>query len=879
VENSATSHEVGSLELLERSQHLRVLEQALAKVLETHTGQLVLVRGEAGVGKSALVRRFCEEQCPPTRILWGACEALFTPYALGPFLDVARSTGGELAELVAGGGRPHAVLAALAREVTVRTPTVLVIEDLHWADEATLDVLRLLGRRFAGIRALVLATYRDDELDRGHPLRVVLGELATGRGIERLDLAPLSLAAVAQLAKPYGISADELYRSTGGNPFFVTEVLGAGAKDIPHTIRDAVLARAARLSGSARSLLDPLAIMAPEKDLRVLEAVAGEAIESLDECLASAMLVADARGVAFRHELARLVIEESMSPRRKLALHSRALRALTESPTTESPPARLAHHAEACGDGAAVLRFAPQAAVRAAAVGAHRESAAEYGRALRFAQTLGPERRAELLEHRAHECMVTDQTDEAIEALHRAIELRRGLGDLRAEGQVLHRLSDVLWCPGRVAEARQAAQQAVAVLEPLGPGRELAMAYSRVSEVCLDAEDTDGAISWGTRALELAQALDEPEIVIDALNNIGSATCLDGAPEGRGQLERCLALAREAGLDEPSARAMQHLAWVAVRQRSYALAQRQLEPALEYVSERGLELRRLYLLCYRAQMELAVGRWDDAVDTAMLVLHEPRRSIVPRIVAHTVIGRVRARRGDPDIWPPLDQALSLAAPSDDLQAIEPVALARAEASWLAGKPELVAEVTERAFELAIRRRARWTICELACWRWRAGVDDDPLLAAARPYALEIDGSWAQAADHWMRIGCPYERALALASADDEHALRLSLTELQRLGARPAVAIVQRRLRDRGVRRVPRGPRPSTRQSRAGLTARELDVVVLVAEGLRNSEIAQRLVVSERTVDHHVGAILRKLDVRTRGEASVKAGRLGLIAPS
>ncbi len=887
VESSASKRGVGSLELLERSHHLTVLGEFLAMVLKTAQGRLVLVRGQAGVGKTAVVRRFCEKQPAAARILWGACEALFTPCALGPFVDIARVTGGELDELVERGARPHEVLSALAREVAERSPTILVLEDLHWADEATLDVLRLLGRRIDGVPALVLATYRDDELDRAHPLRVVLGELSPGRGIERLDLAPLSPTAVAELADPHGVDPKALYGSTGGNPFFVTEVLGAGTKWIPSTVRDAVLARAARLSSAARTLLEALTVAPPEAPLAVLEAIAGDAVleaiagdalESLDECLGSGMIIADAGGVAFRHELARLVIEESLAPTRRVALHERALRALGDSAAGGSDPARLAHHAEAAGQVDAVLRFAPQAAERASALGAHRESAAQYGRALRFADAIAPERRAELLERRAHECTVTDQTDEAIDALRSAIALRRRLSDTRAEGEGLQHLADVLWCPGRVAEARQAAQQAVAVLEHVEPGRELAMAYSRVSEMCADAEDIDGAVSWGTRALDLARSLDEPEIVIHALNNIGTATFLSGAPDDREQLERVLALAKDAELDEPTGRAMHHLVRGAVRQRSYALAYCYLEPALEYVRERGLELRRLYLLCYQAQTELAMGRWQEAVDAATLVVREPRRSVIPLIVAHTVIGRVRARRGDPEVWPPLEQAQSLAARSDELQAIEPVAVARAEAAWLEGQPRLVAEFTDEALDLAVRRRARWVIGELGCWRWRTGINDDVLAAAAEPYALEIGGNWARAADAWTRIGCPYERALALASADDEGALRVALSELQQLGARPAVAIVQRRLRDRGVRRLPRGPRRSTRQNQAGLTTRELDVVMLLARGLRNSEIAERLVVSERTVDHHVSAILHKLEARTRGEASAEAARLGLIDP-
>jgi predicted ATPase len=215
MENSVVGTPAKSSEPLERSTYLAVLAESLATVFEAERGQLVLLRGEAGVGKTAVVGRFCAEQRPPARILWGACEALFAPRALGPFIDVAQSTGGELEELVERGARPHEVLSALVREVANASPTVLVIEDLHWADEATLDVLRLLGRRIDGFRALVVTTYRDDELDDSHPLRLVLGELATARGVERVDIARLSPGAVAALAKPYGVDAEELYAVRG----------------------------------------------------------------------------------------------------------------------------------------------------------------------------------------------------------------------------------------------------------------------------------------------------------------------------------------------------------------------------------------------------------------------------------------------------------------------------------------------------------------------------------------------------------------------------------------------------------------------------------------------------------------------------------------
>jgi predicted ATPase len=207
--------------LLERDGELAALHDGLEAVRGGSEGRVVLVSGEAGVGKTTLLRRFSEECDGSARVLWGGCDPLFTPRPLGPLLDVAESAGGDLAQVVESPVLPHELVAALARDLQARAPTVLVLEDLHWADEATLDVLRLLARRVKTVPSLIVATYRDDALAPPHPLRIVLGELATNRAIRRLKLAALSPAAVARLAEPHGVDADELYRKTAGNSFFV----------------------------------------------------------------------------------------------------------------------------------------------------------------------------------------------------------------------------------------------------------------------------------------------------------------------------------------------------------------------------------------------------------------------------------------------------------------------------------------------------------------------------------------------------------------------------------------------------------------------------------------------------------------------------------
>jgi DNA-binding CsgD family transcriptional regulator/tetratricopeptide (TPR) repeat protein len=862
--------------LLERTAFIAELDECLADVVAGR-GRLALVSGEAGVGKTALVRHFCDQRSDQARVLWGACDALHTPRPLGPLLDVAATTGGRLQDVVEAGDKPHAVFAALVEELAARRPTVTVLEDLHWADEATLDVLSLLGRRAEPSRALVVVTYRDDELDRAHPLRLVLGEVGRSRGVQRLELPPLSVTAVEELAGPSRVDAEDLHRRTEGNPFFVTEVLAAGEDDIPPTVVDAVLARAGRVSPEAYGLLETVAIVPPSMEMELLRALVGPRVEHLDECLASGMLRVDRDAVAFRHELARLAIEGSMGPHKRAGLHREALHGLRSSAGAASDLARLAHHAEASGDVDAVLEFAPAAARRAASLGAHREAAAQYARALRYADRLSSTERGDLLERRSYECYVTDQLDEAIEALDRAAECHREVGDRLAEGRSLRERSELMWCPGRIGPAEQAGDQAVTVLGELPPGRELGLAYTSVATLRMQADDAQGAKLWAGRALELGERLDEVRIVAHALGNLGAVELMAGERRGLEKLERSLAMAERAGLDDEVATTYVNLCRVGLRKRDHAILDRFLEPGIRHCSERDLSLWGLHLLVFRARARLDEGSWDDAMADADLALRDPGTSPMPRILASVVLGTVRARRGEPGCWEPLDAAFPYAEMSGQIAFVAPMASARAEAALLDGRRELVGDATYGALRLAVEVGDPWVMGELAFWRRSAGIREDIPAGAAEPYAVGLAGDWARAAELWAARGCPYEAALSLARVEDPDALRVSLAELQRLGARPMTAVVARKLRERGVRDLPRGPRPSTRSNPANLTSREIEVLTLVAEGLTNAQIAERLFLARKTVDHHVSAILGKLGVRSRGLAAAEATRLGLTS--
>jgi DNA-binding CsgD family transcriptional regulator len=861
--------------LLERAEQLALLHEALTAVADGEGGRTVLVVGEAGIGKTSLLREFGDGLAGSARVLWAGCDHLFTPRPLGPFLDLAEAAGGQLAARSGDGARPYDVAAALLAELSPGGTTVVVLEDVHWADEASLDVIRLLARRIDAVPALFILSYRDDQLDRSHPLRLVLGDLSRGAQVTRVELGGLSRTAVATLAGPLSLDAGELHARTGGNPFFVTEVLAAGTGRIPHTVRDAVLARAARLGPAAGELLDAAAVIPGRAELWLLEDMVPAAAGGVDECLGEGILLADDGWVAFRHEIARLVVEESLPPGRRAALNRAALSALASPASGPADLARLAHHAEAARDADAVLTYATAAAAHAAAAGARREAAGLYTRALRFADTLEPAGRAGLLERFAGVAYFTGMDEEATAALREAVEIYRARGDLLREGDALRQLASQLGKDGALAEAGAALSEAVTVLEQLSPGPELARTYNAMAAVAGIGDD-DEAMRWGAKALALAERVGCLDAMGDTLNIVGTVELRQGNPDGLVKLDRSRELAQQAGDELGVGRAYLHPAMVLAGRREWVLAERYIQPGLAFCQERGMDAWQGMLTTLAAEAALARGRWDEAGSTAEAILAwSPEGFAHTRAGALVILARVRARRGEPGYWPFLDEAAAIAKTVPVAMSALLIAAARAEAAWLEGASALrIAEETGLAAERG-PVDIRWWAGELDVWRHRAGLDGGDPAGLPEPYRLEITGDAEGAARWWLERDCSYEAALALAGSTDRTALRRALDMLHGLGARPAAAVVARRLRALGEQGVPRGPRPATAANPAGLTRREAEVLRLLAAELSNAKIAARLGVSARTVDNHVAAILRKLGVRTRAEAAAQAHRLGL----
>ena len=855
------------MDLLEREDQISLLEAALSEA-RAGVGCLALVSGEAGIGKTSLVAGFTHRHRDEVRVLWGGCDALFTPRPLGPLHDITLQMGGELPELLSSEAPRTSVFSAVLAELK-RRPVIVIFEDVHWADEATLDLLRFVGRRINQTSALLVMTYRDDELDLRHPLRGLLGDLVSPSVIRRIPLPPLSETAVRALVGDQRLDAAVLHRQTGGNPFYVTEVLASPGAGIPANVREAVLARVVRLSASGYAVLEAAAVIGQQMELWLLAAVTGAEAQAVEECMAVGMLLAQDDELAFRHELARETILESISPPRRQVLHRLVLDGLKSSPVTRNDLPRLVHHAEAAGDRETILTYAPIAARQASAAGVHRASAALFNLTLRYAEDLPFQARAELWDEYSVECDVIDQRPAAIAARRQAAELWKKAANTLKYSDSLGKLALLLHLVGEGEEAEQVNDTAIRVLEELPPNRELVIVYNSQAVLYLARMENQKGVELAEKAIALIHHLQDYGLLPRLYETLGLCWLHLNHVKGIELLERSLASGLELGQTMRVANSYANLGSVYVEFHRFEAAEECLAKGLAYAAERDLEFAHLYMRAWQAQLLLHLGRWDEAAEAVEQIQQRPGTSIGTRGPALMVLGRLRARRGDYDADAALNESLELLFSLGFRQREGMVRAARAEAAWLAGDLERTKEEARSVYDQAIRQRHPWVAGELAFWRWKAGDPVEIPEWMARPYALHVTGDWWAAADEWEKLGCPYERARALADGDTQAQIA-ALEIFERLGARPDAGRLRSKLRAAGASGIPPRPRSSTRENPFGLTSRQLDILTLLVEDLSNIEIAARLYISPKTVDHHVSAILARLDVRSREEAAALA---------
>ena len=863
--------------LLERQAALAELG-GLARALRRGSGRVVLLRGEAGVGKTVLINRFTAALDGSVRRLVGWCDPLAAPRPLGPLLDALGGFDHE-----AGGALDAAIQSGDTGTLYRRLLTVLrdgnrwvwVIEDAHWSDGATLDLIRFLARRIESLPLLLVITYRDDELDRQHPLTAALGDVATCAAVSRIGLEALSRDAVAVLAAGTGLNGDQLHELTGGNPFYVTEVLAGGVAALdrnilPRSVSEAVWGRLDRLSAAARETAQAVAVCGPRAAAALVQTVCPEATSALTECLDAGVLIAKGDAIWFRHELARRATLKRIPDYHRNFLHARALRALAEPPIDPNNLAALAFHADQAGDQGAVIRHGPVAAERAATLGAHRQAAELYALALRHADTVPAEHKVQWLEGHAFASHLCGLGEAAQMSWREAVSLRRAMGDSLGEADDLRRLSHELYGLGRVTEAADAGKASLRLVQDIGPCPQLAWSLVNMAEIGVLGFDP-AATDYSARAITLGTRLGDEAVVIRARGYAALARVLR-TDTGWDELEAAWRDAMSTdSRGEHAGLLGADICWAAARHYDLDRADRYIADCLAYCRDRNLFTFEAFNLGVGALVSLHRGDWAEAQTCAEDLLTRPGLPALHRILPGLVLAQINARRGQQ----PVASLLAEIAAGSELDQLRlfPVWAARAEAAWLAEDDDTAQREAQYALATFGDDRDPWLTWQLRRWAQLPGgtpvpnTTDNPLT----PFQLEVSGEWQAAAQAWTRRGCHYQAAIAQLGGDLA-AVESALATFRRLGARAAARRAQQRLAVLGGRTRPtsRGRRADTLADPDGLTRREREVLELLAGGLSDVQIAAALHISPKTTGSHVSSILLKLKAGNRTQAAAHA---------
>jgi DNA-binding CsgD family transcriptional regulator len=855
--------------LVERDSAIAELERLLAGA--ANKGHVTLVTGEAGIGKSSMLRAVAEvaERHLGTRVWWGNCDALETPMPLAPLRDIARQHGVRFARKL-GDSRPVLFEAVLDELRFAEQPLLVVVEDVHWADEATLDLLKFLGRRIESTHALLAISFRDDELSASHPLRRLTGELPSV-STTRLSLAPLSPQGVEVLARRALRLPSRLHAVTQGNPFFLMELLRHPSVEMPATVQDLVLSRFARLDAPAQALVRLVSVVPGRMESSLLERL-GADLDAMETCLHSGLLVAQDSNFSFRHELARVAVETSLPQPVARALHARVLAAL-ENTTPAPSAALLAHHAALARNMDALARYAPAAAEEARRQGASREAAQHLQSVLR--NRLGSEEeRRQWLETFAIYSANIDWHADAMHAREELDTLHAARGDVAARGANLSRLALLHMYMMRNDDAEAASRRAIELLETLPPGRELATAYGVAASLRLRDRDIAVCLEWGRKSLELAEACGDRVRAGYSMATMGCARMFRDFGRGTADLLQVLAQVRGDGDLVAEGNALLNLGSAAVELMRLDHARVWLQEGIARMEACALD--NLVYDCAGAMTtcDYQAARYAQAVECASPLAERTDITAAPRFAALLALARSRIRTGEDGASETLATAAELLGSGTPPQHLAPLWAARAEIASSRGELAALVPHLQQALDVAVAREHAWCAGEIAFWLWRGGALTDPPAICAEPYALQIAGKWCEAAAAWEQLGCPFEQARALADGDRD-AMQQALAIFEQIGARPAAQELRRHLREQGLRGIARGAHAATRSRPFGLTGREMQVLELLCRGLRNAEIAARLSRSVRTVDHHLAAVFAKLGVDSRFAAIQAAQRAGI----
>jgi DNA-binding CsgD family transcriptional regulator len=855
--------------LVEREEQLQTLGGILSDS-SSNGGQVVLVSGEAGHGKTTLINSVLDDLDHRYQVLVSACEPIGVPAAFSPLFELLGTLPAQLGDdILTRAGRPS--VAAGMLDFVKNERVVLVIEDVHWADEATLGLVRFLGRRIGATMSTLIVTYRPEEIDPTHPLRVVVADL--GPAAKRIDLPPLSLDGVSRMTRGLDLDPAQVHTATLGNPFFVEEVIRHPEATVPPTVQNAVLAGAAHLREDAKELLYTVALSRDGIDIDVVIDSGFGTVADLDEAVQRRMLIASDGKVMCRHDLIQESLVASVPPLLRRSLHRQLLAALESRSIDSVRTAELAYHSVGAEDPDKAVAYSVQAAREAAGLDSNRQAAVHYTNALDFEEAMDSETLDDVLLEAARVHCALNNFPIAVELGSKLVDRATRDPD---EGRARAWLSFFLSRYNVLDACRREALRAIDLLKHESPSEELALALAVVAWTDLVEGKKESAIERGDRASEVARQAGALDVQVHGTTTAGTARLMLGDPEGQRQVEEAAELGASLNLGEFGARAIAHVGLLGIWGGQPRNAHKEIDGAIQYTADHELEAWHVAAIGVRAFLGVILGRWDEAEADLEVVAGQRtcRQSEVLESVTTTML---QARRGDPDAYRTAQQTFARVEGFSDLDSNVLACAVALENAWIGLMP--MEDAVRRYEELR-----QWPelatdpsgLGILGFWTRRLDIDPpgDQIPGAA---GMEWTGNVEGAARSWEDRGYFLEATVTRAMLPGAD-LQSVFSELARRGAHGTIRGLRRELQRRGVKRIPRGERPETRSNPAGLTPRQVEVLSLVADGLTNAEIAEELFITEKTAGHHVSAVLTKLGVSNRMQAAATAASNGWLEP-